>query len=80
MGYTSDLQPHIGSIPGRPNQYILAGFNGHGMPVIFLAAKGIAEMIKNGKTYEQAGLPKVYRTSEERLQSIVNKINVSSLD
>lgn len=39
MGHTSDLQPRIGSIPGRPNQYILAGFNGHGMPVIFLAAK-----------------------------------------
>ena len=58
MGYTSDLQPHVGAIPGRLNQFILAGFNGHGMPVIFLAAKGIAEMIKDGKTYEETGLPR----------------------
>ena len=50
------------------------------MPLIFLAAKGIADMIKNGKTYEQTGLPRVYRTGQERLQSDVNKINVSSLD
>ena len=77
MGYTSDLQPHVGAIPGKPNQYILAGFNGHGMPIVFLAAKGIADMIRQGKRYEQTGLPRVYRTTEERLRggtnSIVNK-------
>ena len=50
------------------------------MPVIFLAAKGIADMIKKGKTYEQTGLPRVYRTSQERLQSDVSKVNASSLD
>lgn len=74
MGYTSDLQPHVGPIPKRPDQYILAGFNGHGIPVIFLAAKGVAEMIRHGKTFEQTGLPRVYRTTEERLQSDENSI------
>lgn len=69
MGYTSDLQPHVGPIPGKPNQYIVAGFNGHGMPIIFLAAKGVAEMIRNDKTFEQTGLPRVYRTTKERLHS-----------
>ena len=42
------------------------------MPVIFLAAKGIAEMIRANKTFEQTGLPSVYRTTEERLQSDKN--------
>lgn len=67
MGYTADRQPHVGPVPNRPNQYILAGFNGHGMPVIYLAAKGIVEMIADGKAYEETGLPRVYRTSAERL-------------
>ena len=74
MGYTSDLQPHVGLIPNKPNQYILAGFNGHGMPIIFLAAKGIAGMIRDDKTFEQTGLPRVYKTTEERLHSDKNMI------
>ena len=44
------------------------------MPIIFLAAKGIAEMIRNDKTFEQTGLPRVYRTTEERLHSEENII------
>ena len=74
MAYTSDLQPHVGPIPDKPYQYVLAGFNGHGMPVIFLAAKGVAEMIRKDKTFEQTGLPRVYRTTEERLRSDTNLI------
>ncbi|KAK4694741.1 hypothetical protein P7C71_g2895, partial [Lecanoromycetidae sp. Uapishka_2] len=69
MGYTSDLQPHVGAIPGRSNQYILAGFNGHGMPIIYLTAKGIAEMISTGRLFEDTGLPRVYKTIKERLCS-----------
>ena len=69
MGYTSDLLPHVGPIPNRPNQHILAGFNGHGMPVIFLTAKAVAEMVGDDKSFEQTGLPRLYRTSEERLRS-----------
>ena len=72
MGYTSDLQPHVGAVPNKPNRYILAGFNGHGMPIVFLAAKGIADMIRHGKTFEQTGLPRVYRTTEERLRGDTN--------
>ncbi|KAI9834771.1 MAG: hypothetical protein M1819_002857 [Sarea resinae] len=74
MGYTSDSLPHIGEVPGKPGQFILAGFNGHGMPVIFLSAKGIAQMIRDGKLYEQSGLPKLFRTSRERLESTENEI------
>ena len=67
-GYTSDLLPHIGHVPSRPGQFIVAGFNGHGMPLIFLSGKAIAEMIC-GKTYRETGLPRVWKTSQERLDS-----------
>lgn len=41
--------PWIGAIP-IPNlrgqgQFILAGFSGHGMPVIYLAAKAVARLV-----------------------------------
>lgn len=39
--------PWIGRIP-IPNlrgQFILAGFSGHGMPVIYLAAEAVARMV-----------------------------------
>ena len=67
-GYPSDHLPHRGPIPNRPSQHILAGFNGHGMPVIFLAAKAVAEMVLDEKSFEETGLPRLYRTSEERLR------------
>jgi len=43
------------------------------MPLIFLTGKAIAEMI-GGKTYEQTGLPRVWRTSQERLNSERNDV------
>lgn len=49
------------------------------MSTIFLAAKGLAEMMRNDETtFEQTGLPRVYKTTEERLrsdESILLKIN-----
>lgn len=68
MGYSSDFNPHVGEIPGRPGQYICAGFNGHGMPVIFLAAKGLTEMIANGKSFEDVNIPRLYKSTVERIK------------
>jgi glycine/D-amino acid oxidase-like deaminating enzyme len=67
MGYSADSLPHAGAAPGRDGVFVLAGFHGHGMPVAYLAAKGLAEMVGEGKTYEETGLPAVYRASRERL-------------
>jgi hypothetical protein len=72
MGYSSDSLPHIGHIPGRPGQLIIAGFNGHGMPVIWLAARGIAEMIKTGKSFEEISLPRLIKTSSSRIEKAKN--------
>ncbi|KAG0652384.1 Gamma-glutamylputrescine oxidoreductase [Hyphodiscus hymeniophilus] len=70
-GCTPDSLPHIGSLPNKSSQFVLAGFNGHGMPVIFLAAKGIAQMIKNGITFEETGMPHVFKTTQQRLDQKV---------
>lgn len=69
MGYTADGLPHVGEVPGKKGLYIAAGWNGHGMPNVFLAMKGVAQMVGKGKTYEETGLPRLYRTSRERLES-----------
>lgn len=74
MGYSSDGLPHIGSVPGQQDQYILAGFTGHGMPQIFLAAEGIAKMVVGGVAFEETGLPRLFKTSQSRLDRQENKI------
>jgi glycine/D-amino acid oxidase-like deaminating enzyme len=67
MGYTADFVPHIGNVPDRPGQYIIAGFNGHGMPQILLSTKGLAAMVRNEVPFEQTGIPRVFKTSKERI-------------
>ncbi|KAG9243253.1 FAD dependent oxidoreductase-like protein superfamily [Calycina marina] len=72
MGYSYDSLPHVGDVPERLNQMILAGFNGHGMPVIWLAAKGVAEMIRKGTAFEDVGLPKIMKTTMDRILAAKN--------
>lgn len=74
MGYSSDGLPHVGTVPGEQNQYILAGFTGHGMPQIFLAAEGLAKMIMKGVAFEETGLPQLFKTSQARLNDSKSKI------
>jgi glycine/D-amino acid oxidase-like deaminating enzyme len=68
MGYTSDGQPHVGEVPGKTGLWIAAGFEGHGMPVIWLTMKGVVRLVESGR-WEESGIPKVYETSRERLES-----------
>jgi glycine/D-amino acid oxidase-like deaminating enzyme len=67
MGYSADFMPHVGAVPGKPGQFIIAGFNGHGMPQILLSGKGLASMIRDGIPFEQTDLPRVFKTSAARL-------------
>ncbi|KFY18620.1 hypothetical protein V493_08466 [Pseudogymnoascus sp. VKM F-4281 (FW-2241)] len=68
MGYSYDSNPHIGAVPGRKEQFILAGFNGHGMPVIWLAAKELALMAVQDREFEATCLPRLYKTTQERIE------------
>lgn len=74
MGYSSDGLPHVGVVPGRQNQFIIAGFSGHGMPQIFLSAKGVASMVMEQLGFETTGIPKCYQATQERLDSPRNSI------
>ena len=82
MGYTPSSLPYIGLVPypepdpkhnhdqnqQQKSHYILAGFNGGGMSMIFLSAKGVAEMVLEGKAFAETGIPRVFETSVERLE------------
>lgn len=73
MGYTADSLPHVGHIPCKPGQLVIAGFNGHGMPQIFLSARGIAQMIMEGAVYEDTKLPRLFKTTVTRLERKLDK-------
>lgn len=74
MGYSSDGWPFVGPIPSRSNQLVIAGFTGHGMPQIFLAAKAVAEMALNDVDFDSTGVPRLYKLTQERLDSKHNVI------
>ena len=76
MGYTLDKMPHIGRVPGRENEWILAGFNGGVMTMIFTTAEAVARMVVDGCSFEETGLPSVFKTSKERVQSNEDVRNV----
>lgn len=39
------------------------------MPVVFLTAKGVAQMVGKGKNYEDVDLPRIYKTSIQRIEA-----------
>lgn len=61
--------PHIGEVPAKPGQFIIAGFSGHGMPEILLSSKGVADMVRDGISFEKSGLPRMFKTSKSRISS-----------
>ena len=68
MGYSADFMPHIGEVPDKAGQFIIAGFNGHGMPQILLSAQAVASMVRDGKSFEQTGLPRIFKTTHKRIE------------
>ncbi|KAJ5123934.1 uncharacterized protein N7515_007759 [Penicillium bovifimosum] len=74
MGYSADSLPHVGNVPGKPGQFIAAGFNGHGMPVAFLSGKAVADMAQTSVAFEDTGLPRLFKTSEARLEPVFDDI------
>ncbi|CAG8066615.1 unnamed protein product [Penicillium salamii] len=81
LGYSSDFMPHVGEVPGKNGQYIIAGFTGYGMPKILLCANSLADMIKTEVPFEKTGLPKAFKSTKERNESKKNimKDSYSSL-
>lgn len=74
MGYSADSLPHVGEVAGKPGQLVSAGFNGHGMPVVFLSGKAVAEMALNSISFGETGLPRLFETSTARLNPAYDDI------
>jgi glycine/D-amino acid oxidase-like deaminating enzyme len=74
MGYSADSLPHIGQVPGKPGQFIIAGFTGHGMPQAWLSGKGIAAMVAEGIPFAKSGIPRIFETTQARLEKNRNDI------
>lgn len=69
QGFTKDDQPHVGEVPGlEGRQYIIAGFNGGGMSLIFLCARGLAQMVYDHIPFSETGLPRLFEASSARLR------------
>jgi len=69
QGITKDGVPHIGKVPGTSGQYILAGYNGGGNALAFLAAQGVARMIREGVSFDETGIPRCMETTQARLDA-----------
>jgi len=67
MGVTPDMLPHVGRVPSSKNQWLLAGFNGAGMLLIFTMTQAIAKMVMNNVEYEDTGLSSIFKSTSERL-------------
>ena len=72
MGYSYDSNPHIGAVPSKKGQFIIAGFNGHGMPVVWLAAKELARMVSEGIAFEDTSMPRLFKTTQFRIDRARN--------
>lgn len=66
---TPDGAPHAGVVPEQLGALILAGYNGGGNALIFLLAKGIAQMLLTGSAFEEMDpiVPRSFKTTKERL-------------
>ena len=45
VGYTDDLLPYAGEVPGRPGLYVAGGYSGHGNVPGFMCGRDIADAI-----------------------------------
>ncbi|EXJ92403.1 hypothetical protein A1O3_00954 [Capronia epimyces CBS 606.96] len=69
MGYSSDLMPWVGEMPGKPGIYVTAGFTGHGMPRILGCATAIASLVRGDVQYlSETKIPPPYWITKDRLR------------
>jgi glycine/D-amino acid oxidase-like deaminating enzyme len=90
MGFSRDNKPFVGPVPTHPGVFISAGYTGHGMPNAWLCGKAAATM--TGKALDgsepeevlaaavDAGLPKSYLVSDERIQGARTNATVEVQD
>lgn len=69
MGYSADLMPWVGEMPGRPGVFVTAGFTGHGMPRVLGCSAAIAALVRQDvQSLQETDVPRPYWISQDRLQ------------
>jgi hypothetical protein len=49
---------------------LMAGFNGAGMASIFLVARGIVRMVRDGISFEETDVPGALKSVPERIKAV----------
>jgi glycine/D-amino acid oxidase-like deaminating enzyme len=69
MGYSADLMPWVGEMPGKPGIFVTAGFTGHGMPRVLGCSGAIAALVREDiPSLKETKVPQPYWITEGRLQ------------
>ncbi|CZT19602.1 uncharacterized protein RCC_05453 [Ramularia collo-cygni] len=66
IAMTPDSVPMVGAVDDKPGQFILAGFNGHGMARIWTSAPGLVDLMLSGSW--PSTVPECFRYSKERIE------------
>ncbi|EIM79984.1 FAD dependent oxidoreductase [Stereum hirsutum FP-91666 SS1] len=69
IGMTPDLMPFIGPVPSLHGQFVIAGFNGHGMARIFDCAPGLVKLMDGGE-WSDTNMPECFQCTNERLEQL----------
>ncbi|KAL1955551.1 hypothetical protein VTO42DRAFT_8430 [Malbranchea cinnamomea] len=74
MGYSADLHPLVGEMPGEKGLYISASFQGHGMVLAFLCAQALISILfGDDEQTLHSWFPRAYLVSEERIQKKMDR-------
>ncbi|KAF1992675.1 FAD dependent oxidoreductase [Amniculicola lignicola CBS 123094] len=69
MGETADGRPFVGEVPGKPGQFMSAGFNGHGMVLCLKSAEALVEIIGGVKPEDIDWFPQSFLVTEDRIKN-----------
>ncbi|EIM92347.1 FAD dependent oxidoreductase [Stereum hirsutum FP-91666 SS1] len=67
MGYSRDLLPLIGPVPGKKNLWAAVAFHGHGMSRILSCTQSLAKQILDQGVWDER-LPRSFEITEERME------------
>jgi len=69
MGYSADLMPWVGEMPGKPGLFVTVAFTGHGMPRVLGCSTAIAGLVRGDiKSLKETNVPQTFWITEDRLQ------------
>ncbi|OLN96000.1 putative oxidoreductase OrdL 2 [Colletotrichum chlorophyti] len=69
MGFSPDGFPFVGEVPGEDGLWVCAGFQGHGMVLCWMCAKGLVALLEgSGQEELREWFPDAFRVTSARLE------------